>query len=257
MNDDLQQEYELLRQRAQQSAAEADAIRQRMRVSQSALNEAEEAFEAKKQSLSTLEEQIKILTLQVNTVRDEMRSFQGQVERAHQQTAEIAEQLGPAAQKQKRFEEALETLRKTIESASPSLREAVPPPPPTFAATEESARRPQRVDLKVELSFNLDLSDQSGHNFYTGLTNNISEGGLFIATQQLLDIGTQLKFPFQLPNMQTPEEVEGVVRWVRRDDRPEQGIPCGIGIQFTNISEQLKTHINQYIQSHESIFYDD
>jgi uncharacterized protein (TIGR02266 family) len=231
MNDDLQREYDLLSQRAQQSAMEADAIRQRMKVSQHALNEAEAQVEAKRQSVSALEDQLQSLTLQLETSRRELLSAQREVERAHEQTASIAEQLGPAAQKQKRFSEALATLEQTM-GATPSRGGApVPPPPPS--STQSEGRRPPRVDLKLELSFELDLSDQSGHNFYTGLTNNISEGGLFIATPQLFDIGTQLKFPFQLPNMKEAEDVEGIVRWVRREDRPEQGIPCGIGIQFT------------------------
>ena len=53
------------------------------------------------------------------------------------------------------------------------------------------------------------------------------------------------------------EQVEGVVRWVRREGRSEANVPSGIGIQFTQISEKLKARINEYIQSSDTIFYDD
>jgi uncharacterized protein (TIGR02266 family) len=111
--------------------------------------------------------------------------------------------------------------------------------------------------MRIELSFQLDLTEESAHNFYTGFTDNISEGGIFIATQHLLDIGTQIKFPLSLPGMEVPELVEGTVKWVRREEYIAHQTPTGLGIQFNWISNDLKRRIDDYIQRRESIFYDD
>ena len=130
-------------------------------------------------------------------------------------------------------------------------------PVPVSSSQNDASKRAPRRDVEMSLSFEIALDSGSEHNFYTGLTNNISEGGVFIATTQILDIGTKIKFPLALPSMLEPEQVEGVVKWVRREGRSEANVPGGIGIQFTQISEKLKARINEYIQSSDTIFYDD
>ena len=268
----------MLSKRAQDSKRDADHIRTQLRESQNMLNETEEAFQLAQSTLEELEENQRKLSIQLEGARHHIAQCQKNLQDAHQQTAHFAQSLGPASQKQKRFEEALllvEQNLQTLNMNSPvrvTPREPPPPPtphPPSISSSvspqsnsnstrsASEAKRPPRVDMKVELKFELDVNNESAHNFYTGFTNNISEGGIFIVTQQLLEIGTPIKFPLSLPGMAVPEVVEGIVKWVRREDYITDQAPTGLGIQFNLISDDLKHRINDYIQQRESIFYDD
>jgi uncharacterized protein (TIGR02266 family) len=116
------------------------------------------------------------------------------------------------------------------------------------------------VHLGVETRFerfSLEVDQKSDHNFYMGFTDNISEGGVFIATEQLFEMGATLRFELKLPQMSAPEQVEGVVRWVRSATHPSPDVPNGVGVQFTRLSPTLKRAIEEFIRRRESIFYED
>ena len=65
------------------------------------------------------------------------------------------------------------------------------------AKAREDGQKGARVAERFDLEVKVDL--ESDHNFYTGLTQNISAGGLFIATHQLRRIGDYIKVSFSLP----------------------------------------------------------
>ena len=109
---------------------------------------------------------------------------------------------------------------------------------------KKDTRRSHRVDLEVDVSF------ESEHNFYTGFGENISSGGLFVATHALRIVGSTLRIKFHLPNVADPIEADGVVRWVR-----EVG-EVGMGVQFVQLSEPVQQAINAFISRRDSIFFD-
>lgn len=114
------------------------------------------------------------------------------------------------------------------------------------------ARQHPRLDLQIEVDIN------SEHNFYTGFTRNISEGGLFIATSQIHDLGTILDFTFTLHPDPEPIKVRGKVRWVREFNQFTDDMPCGIGIQFIDLDEPTRNRIDRFMsQLRDSLFYDD
>ena len=267
---DLLSEYKMLSERARVTREEADQVRSEMKVKQTALNAAEESFVSAQQQTQAIEAEIASLTKKLESSRALVNDQQSALQRVHQETAELAQRLGPLAQKQRRFQEALAMVEQNMGTASkpvapPIVAPPAAPPPvpavqpanaPLSTAHNDSNRLP-RIRMELNLSFEIDLGRGSEHNFYTGLTDNISEGGLFISTSQVLDLGTKIKFPLAMPGMNDPEVVEGVVRWVRSDGRSDTNVPPGIGVQFTHISERLKTHINKYVKQNESIFYED
>ena len=57
----------------------------------------------------------------------------------------------------------------------------------------QNVRASERFDLEVKVDL------ESDHNFYTGLTQNISSGGVFIATHHLRRIGDRITLKFTLP----------------------------------------------------------
>src|SRR5690606_38943129 len=80
--------------------------------------------------------------------------------------------------------------------------------PDPGAAESDDRRSEPRILRQFEVEFNYET------HFFAGLTLDISNGGLFIATYHLLPVGTPLSLSFQLPN-ETRLSVRGEVRWVR------------------------------------------
>lgn len=112
-------------------------------------------------------------------------------------------------------------------------------------------RQAPRIDVEVEVGFN----DQ--HNFYVGFSENISEGGLFVATYDLKPVGTEMVVKFTLPDGQEVETT-GVVRWVRdpRDNQSSE-TPPGLGIQFEALSDSQKQTIREFTELQSPMFYPD
>jgi len=116
----------------------------------------------------------------------------------------------------------------------------------------QNVRASERFDLEVKVDL------ESDHNFYTGLTQNISSGGLFIATHHLRKIGDRITLKFSLPGSDKAVAVETEVRWIRENSalmRTESG--TGMGVRFINLSAEAKAVIDSFVQSRESLYYDD
>ena len=75
----------------------------------------------------------------------------------------------------------------------------------------QNVRAAERFDLEVKVDL------ESDHNFYTGLTQNISSGGVFIATHHMRKIGDRITLKFTLPGSAKPLVVETEVRWIREN----------------------------------------
>jgi uncharacterized protein (TIGR02266 family) len=116
----------------------------------------------------------------------------------------------------------------------------------------QNVRAAERFDLEVKVDL------ESDHNFYTGLTQNISSGGLFIATHHIRKIGERITLNFTLPGNPKPVVVETEVRWIRENSalmraHGEQGM----GVRFINLSPEAQQAIDAFLQSRESLYYDD
>lgn len=135
--------------------------------------------------------------------------------------------------------------------ASPAPVTATPPPPPPQAAPRGAERRQfVRHDVQVSVDF------ASEHNFYTGLSNDLSEGGLFIATIDILPIGAPIDLTLTLPGGHAIQ-ARGQVRWVRdyNDNTPE--VAPGMGVQFTQLPGTDSTAIQRFLLEREPFLYCD
>lgn len=114
-------------------------------------------------------------------------------------------------------------------------------------AAGEAVRRfethPRRQLPRKRFEVSIDLHSRS--NFYTGITENISEGGVFIATEERLPLGTRVDLAFALPG---GEEIRthGVVRWVRE---PSGNLAGGLGLGFEELSEEAYLAIREFLES--------
>lgn len=104
------------------------------------------------------------------------------------------------------------------------------------APFSEERREDERHACAIELEFSLDS------HFFAGLSEDISEGGVFIATYERLPIGTRLAISFEV--QEGLIEARGEVRWVRGDET-SSGWP-GLGIAFIELSPEASERIAAY-----------
>jgi uncharacterized protein (TIGR02266 family) len=113
-------------------------------------------------------------------------------------------------------------------------------------------RQAERHDLEIAV----DLDSDS--NFYTGLTQNISTGGLFIATHQIKNVGDRVRLKFTLPGSPRTIDVETEVRWIRENSSLHKTDGAsGMGVRFLNMSPEDTATIEGFLKSRDSLFYDD
>jgi type IV pilus assembly protein PilZ len=106
-------------------------------------------------------------------------------------------------------------------------------------------RQHPRAAVEVAIDF------ESEHNFFAGVTCDISEGGLFVSTDQPLSVGDALDVNLMLPgNLQV--QARGVVRWNLR----REGEEIGYGVQFTEIHDESLAAIRQFIAAREPMLYE-
>lgn len=110
-------------------------------------------------------------------------------------------------------------------------------------------RATPRFEYKVEVTF------ESDHNFYTGLTNDVGGGGLFVATQVLRPIGECIRVRFTLPGSSVLQDAITEVRWVRG---PGSGAgEPGMGLQFVQLSAKTKQAIKEFLKQRESLIHNE
>lgn len=114
----------------------------------------------------------------------------------------------------------------------------------------------QRQSERHDLEIAVDL--ESDTNFYTGLTQNISTGGVFIATHQIKRVGDHVQLKFTLPGSPKPIQVDTEVRWIRENSSLHRTDGAsGMGVRFINMSAEDAAAIQSFLQNRESLFYDD
>ena len=114
----------------------------------------------------------------------------------------------------------------------------------------DTRRHYPRHDVELEVTM------ESETNFYMGLTENLSEGGLFIATHVLKPLGTQVEVSFKLPDMAEPIKVTGTVRWLR-EYSPTSDTSPGMGVRFEHIGAEHTEQIRRFLAARDPLFHDE
>jgi uncharacterized protein (TIGR02266 family) len=136
-----------------------------------------------------------------------------------------------------------------------NMSERATPPSPTLPvgcdSSSEARQEPldQRATARVRVEAEVSLVSQS--NFFVGLTRNLSNGGLFVATLRRLPVGTPVDVVLALPD--GPLETQGRVRWAR--ELTEVAGP-GIGIKFDALSEQDGRRIEAFCAERAPDYFD-
>jgi uncharacterized protein (TIGR02266 family) len=97
---------------------------------------------------------------------------------------------------------------------------------------------------------------ESENNFYAGITGDVSEGGVFVATHAAPPADTAVMILLTLPGHE-PLELPGVVRWIRSPQAAGDGLPPGCGVKWLELPEQGRSAIARFVEEREPIFFEE
>ena len=128
--------------------------------------------------------------------------------------------------------------------------------PVTASARAEQVAPPSVRREHQRFSVELEVNLHSEHNLYAGLAQNLSAGGLFIATHQLQAVGSSVELELRMPESETIFHIRGEVRWVRLFNEQSDTSP-GLGIRFLELPAGAAAAINRFLGQREPLFFDD
>ena len=127
-----------------------------------------------------------------------------------------------------------------------------PPASPSdgpVATNGSERRRFTRVHAPVPVTVS------SQNNFYAGVSNDISEGGVFVVTRSPPPVGTFVELSLVLEEGGEPIPVRGVARW-HRIANPGVEAPPGVGIQFLELTPEVQARLERFLRVRDTILWE-
>ena len=110
---------------------------------------------------------------------------------------------------------------------------------PEASNTGDERRRHRRVPVRVVIDY------ETADAFFTDYALNLSLGGIFIRTDDLLPIGTRLRIHFSIPEHERFIDGWGKVARVQQAEEPDQ--PAGIGIALEKLDDSASAVIDELV----------
>lgn len=141
--------------------------------------------------------------------------------------------------------------------ADPFARRLSPPPETRQQRASVPVPSPPAPPGAVK-SIDAPLGAHSATNFYKGLSGNdiVDNGGLFVATYMIPDLGDTVRLRISLPGGYE-FEANALVRWTREAQNAGEGVQPGFGAQFTAITPEARQLVYRYVRNREPLFHDD
>jgi len=149
---------------------------------------------------------------------------------------------------------AMEPARAPVAALAASAMDAFDEPnafdlPPPSAETPLDPER--RVATRVAIDVDVGISSES--NFFTGFSGDISEGGLFVATYNVVPVGSHVEVSFGVLGHEI--KAEAVVCWIR--EPIDINLMPGFGVRFVRLTDADHHAIANFIHARAPMFFDD
>lgn len=140
-------------------------------------------------------------------------------------------------------------------SVQPSSAPSSTRPAPTPERPSQSADAAHQATVaREQVEANLGATTES--NFYVGFSGEISQGGVFVSTYNILPVGTAVQLHVTLPgNLST--DVNGSVRFVRDPMDMSSDSEPGMGVAFEGLAKDSRELILRFIRKRPPMFYDE
>jgi Tfp pilus assembly protein PilZ len=99
----------------------------------------------------------------------------------------------------------------------------------------------------------------SESNLWLGFSQDMAEGGVFVATYDTRPLGTRGEIALHLDKSDDegePIALIGNVHWVRPSSAGED-LPAGVGVRLTNLTTEVAQRLEAFAARRTPIFYDD
>ena len=94
-----------------------------------------------------------------------------------------------------------------------------------------------------------DFSHGFGEKVYKGYVTNLSYGGAFLATRELVPVGSTIKLLITLPWQLGQVDVEAKVVWKRAEAESDEENPSpGLGLQFVTLERSVTNKLKLYYE---------
>ena len=100
-------------------------------------------------------------------------------------------------------------------------------------------RKTERENIKVPVDYS------AVDAFFSEFTTNINEGGMFVETETPPPLDTTVQLQVRLPDLERPIKIGGRVAWISDG---KSGSPPGMGIEFQDLTPQIRTTINDLVR---------
>jgi uncharacterized protein (TIGR02266 family) len=108
----------------------------------------------------------------------------------------------------------------------------------------------QPVSARLRLDAELSLTSES--QFFSDLSGDIAEGGLFVATYRHIALGTVVDLDLAFPDGSVT--AIGRVRWVRPVGFD---LPPGLGLELVALSEGVRKRIEHFCRVRPPLYYEE
>lgn len=116
-------------------------------------------------------------------------------------------------------------------------------------ADDQNNTSNRRDNERIPFETNVHIEFEKFSGFISEYSVNISEGGMFIKSDNPAPVGTILSFEFKLKDNFTLIQGLGEVSWIREKARSPED-PAGMGVKFREVSTQSKQLISSMITNH-------
>jgi uncharacterized protein (TIGR02266 family) len=123
------------------------------------------------------------------------------------------------------------------EPAEEARKESLPGTEPIVLA--------QEVEDRVTKILQVDIEGEP-----SSLSPDLGNGGVFIRTPNPLELGEEFVLKLHMAEGETPVGVACRVIWTNKYGKESRHLRRGMGVKFLDLSPQLRTRVEAYIQSH-------
>jgi uncharacterized protein (TIGR02266 family) len=126
-------------------------------------------------------------------------------------------------------------------------REGLPLPQnaPLFSAADIRDCLSDRERIRVPVETPIVFEHQS--RYHTARVVNLSRGGLFVASETLVEAGSILTLYLASIGSEDLFETKGEVVWCTKRGVPEADLPRGMGVQFLEFPESAQEKLDSYV----------
>ena len=113
-----------------------------------------------------------------------------------------------------------------------------------MAKYDTSSSEERRTSLRHNI--HIDVNYGAGSAYLFSRSENLSELGIFLATDETYDVQTQIDLRFRASEGGEPLEIKGEVVWI---EIGKSGKKRGMGVRFLDLTETQKDRIKALIRT--------